>query len=210
VHRSRGRRLDDAVMLITSRNAMPEGRQSESERSTLQHAELELKARLDEACAITAPVSEESTAELIRLEEALSGAADAAKETVSLRQRLGSNGHSRATSDDLSREQEASREPESNLREFTDSAGVAWKVWEVIPGLTRSATFTADFVAGWLCFETADGTVSRRLPHHPPEWRSLRPEGLERLLGEARASRRKGVRGDQADQADQTDQTDPI
>jgi hypothetical protein len=172
---------------------MPEGSESESEHSSLKEAERELKTRLEEACAVTTPVSEESTAELIRLEEALSGAAEAAKETVSLRQQI---------SGGTSRVDEVAREPGSSLREFTDSTGVTWRVWEVIPGQSRSATFTADFVAGWLCFERADGTVTRRLPHHPPGWRSYSAAQLERLLADARVAKRRGASGYQPDETD--------
>lgn len=174
---------------------MPEEPDSESQHSTLEEAERELKARLEEACAVSTPVRDESTAELIRLEEALSGAAEAAKETVAFRQQKDS-------ARDAARDRAPSREPESNLREFTDSSGVAWKVWEVIPGEPRSATFTADFVAGWLCFETTDASICRRLPHHPPDWRSLPPAGLERLLADARVAKRRGASGEQPDEAD--------
>ena len=178
---------------------MPDPQDPQALRPTLREAEDELKARLEEACAITEPVSEETTAELIRLEEALSEAAQAAKDTVSLRRRLGINGDaSHATAVDVATESRPTSDAQVGLREFTDSAGVDWKVWEVIPGPQRSATFTADFVAGWLCFETLDGRVARRLPHHPPEWRTLPPEGLERLLAQARATRRKGAAGEQS------------
>jgi hypothetical protein len=181
---------------------MPERPDPESLRPRLREAEEELKARLEEACAITEPVSEEMTAELIRLEEALADAAGAAKETVSLRRRLGLRDDASSSLGDTVTETERETDAEIGLREFTDSAGVAWKVWEVIPGQARSATFTPDFVAGWLCFETLDGSASRRLPHHPPDWRYLPPAGLERLLREARTTKRKGAAGGKSDEAE--------
>jgi hypothetical protein len=179
---------------------MPDEQDPESLHPTLREAEEELKARLEEACAISEPISEETTTELIRLEEALSDAAQAAKETVSLRRRLRIDGDA-SPAENLGAASESADDAPGGLREFTDSAGVAWKVWEVIPGPTRSATFTADFVAGWLCFETVDGTMSRRLPHHPPDWRTLPHEGLERLLAQARAAKRRGGAAERSSEA---------
>lgn len=57
----------------------------------LQQVEEELHAQLDEVCD-RKDVHEESTGELIRLEEALSVAAEAAKETISLRRRIREKG----------------------------------------------------------------------------------------------------------------------
>ena len=56
-------------------------------RPLLKDAERELQLRVEEVCD-KPRVSQESTGELIRLEETLSLAAEAAKKTVSLRRRL--------------------------------------------------------------------------------------------------------------------------
>ena len=177
---------------------MTEREGSDSLRPTLREAEAELKARLEEACAVTEPVSRESTAELIRLEETLSDAARAAKETVSLRRQLhagASESHSATglRSSTTTADAPSGDESFGNLREFTETGGTAWRVWEVVPDVSRKSTFTADFVAGWLCFETLDGRLSRRLPHYPPDWRELPDEKLQVLLYEARASKRRGL-----------------
>ena len=62
----------------------------------LQQVEEELSAQLDEVCD-RKEVRAESTGELIKLEEALSVAAEAAKETISLRRRIRQKGDVRAT-----------------------------------------------------------------------------------------------------------------
>ena len=81
------------------------------------------------------------------------------------------------------------------LREYRDSAGTEWKVWEVYPSARSSGARTAvsatDSVAfpkpeladGWLCFESR--REKRRLAPIPPGWEMCEPAGLERLCGEA-------------------------
>ena len=56
-------------------------------RPMLEDAELDLQIRVDEVCE-EPRISKETTGELIRLEESLSLAAEAAKKAVSLRRRL--------------------------------------------------------------------------------------------------------------------------
>jgi hypothetical protein len=56
-------------------------------RPTLSATELQLQSVLEEVCENTA-VEQTPTDELIRIEEALAGAADAAKKAISLRQRI--------------------------------------------------------------------------------------------------------------------------
>ena len=56
-------------------------------RPVLQAAEEELSDRLKQACENTA-ISEETTGELMRLEETLVDAAKAAKQAISLRRRI--------------------------------------------------------------------------------------------------------------------------
>jgi hypothetical protein len=66
------------------------------------------------------------------------------------------------------------------LRGFTDSTGVEWRVWEVLPtraGLVQTADALArtttslketPFANGWLCFESS--TSKRRLAPIPDDW----------------------------------------
>jgi hypothetical protein len=60
-------------------------------------------------------------------------------------------------------------------REFTDSTGVPWKVWNTVP--TAGAVITRDIGDGWLTFESA--TSRRRLAPVPPDWERVPPERLE-------------------------------
>jgi hypothetical protein len=78
-------------------------------------------------------------------------------------------------------------------REFTDSRGVLWRVWDLTPERVRpiGATapslqldaFTGEYEEGWLCFQSE--RERRRLPHYPPDWTELSDARLEELLGAA-------------------------
>jgi hypothetical protein len=83
------------------------------------------------------------------------------------------------------------------LREFDDSEGVRWRVWDVVPdspGILasdpadhdahRSTRLTPGLEGGWLAFE--HGSRKRRLSPIPPDWERLSPEELERLRDQAR------------------------
>lgn len=63
----------------------------ESLRPVLKDAEERLIQHMSEVCH-TSHVSDESTGELIKLEETLSMAAEAAKEAISIRRRIGTRG----------------------------------------------------------------------------------------------------------------------
>lgn len=92
------------------------------------------------------------------------------------------------------------------LRIFVDSAGIEWKVWDVIPswireqeeqttpdsafsvlkrktGLDRSTLLTAGLEQGWLCFES--DSEKRRLTPIPPNWDERTDGELEALCGAA-------------------------
>ncbi|HEY5062641.1 MAG TPA: hypothetical protein VII52_13965 [Gemmatimonadaceae bacterium] len=94
-------------------------------------------------------------------------------------------------------------------RQFHDTVGRVWDVWEVIPerlerrrrptppgGLTRERRHRTEFratpgglTAGWLCFET--GTEKRRLAPVPAEWAAMSNEELDRLCRSATPSKSK-------------------
>lgn len=90
------------------------------------------------------------------------------------------------------------------LREFIDSSGVAWQVWEVHPKLTerrlikaeRGATRVSDerrlldqprfgpeqsLAHGWLAFRSS--VERRRRSAIPESWEDLSSDGLQALLG---------------------------
>lgn len=79
------------------------------------------------------------------------------------------------------------------LRAFTDSAGVEWRVWSVIPNsnlnasradsLSQSSLRETAFANGWLCFESLD--EKRRLAPIPPEWEDDAHPRLEEWCSQA-------------------------
>jgi hypothetical protein len=78
------------------------------------------------------------------------------------------------------------------LRGFTDSSGVEWRVWEVLPSnggasgadqLTRSSLKDTAFAKGWLCFESAE--EKRRLAPIPSGWEFQDSALLEQLRDKA-------------------------
>lgn len=78
---------------------------------------------------------------------------------------------------------------ETTIREFTDCRGRTWRAWPVTPNTARarpsSIRTLGEFQEGWICFESVDDSMRRRLPHQAPRWSELRQEELERLLEEA-------------------------
>lgn len=79
------------------------------------------------------------------------------------------------------------------LREFRDTQGVVWKVWDVTPAWLDRRTLAEDYMRewqdGWLCFESADSR--RRLARYPSKWEELDDVELERLLAQAQDVRRR-------------------
>jgi hypothetical protein len=75
------------------------------------------------------------------------------------------------------------------LREFTDSTGCRWRVWDIRPEQMHAATRAEDHlqnvIHGWLAFEQASGGEKRRLSPIPGRWESLPEADLERLLERA-------------------------
>ena len=60
-------------------------------RPTLAATELQLQSALEEVCEDVS-IPEANTGELIRIEETLAAASDAAKRAISLRRRIGADG----------------------------------------------------------------------------------------------------------------------
>lgn len=83
------------------------------------------------------------------------------------------------------------------LRDFDDSAGRAWRVWdvtaEVIHPATRGEDYMRDYLDGWLAFESADGLAKCRLTPIPKDWATASLHDLEGWLHAASTVR--GERG---------------
>jgi hypothetical protein len=82
------------------------------------------------------------------------------------------------------------------LREFTDTSGTAWKVWDVYPSSRMSQTLASDnsgrnnnpfpspdLSEGWLCFESK--RERRRFAPVPPGWEHWDNTALEELCARA-------------------------
>jgi hypothetical protein len=75
------------------------------------------------------------------------------------------------------------------LREFTDTSGVHWRVWDVNPTLHArpSSSMTKlgfrNVPAGWLCFESAG--KRRRLSPVPENWTAVDDNALEEYCARA-------------------------
>lgn len=74
------------------------------------------------------------------------------------------------------------------VREFTDSRGVEWRVWDVTPAhmhpVTRGEDYLADLQEGWLAFEA--GREKRRLEApYPDDWTTAPIPVLEELCRRA-------------------------
>lgn len=61
------------------------------------------------------------------------------------------------------------------IREFTDSTGVAWRVWNTTP--YAGAVYDERLQSGWLTFESS--TSRKRLAPIPRGWEKVAPERLE-------------------------------
>src|ERR1043166_3907067 len=162
----------------------------EALRPKLERAQATLQDALAQAC--NADLEDADTGELIRLEEVLAIANEAAKEAVSVRRRLGK------IDDDTPRDVGA---PDPSAlathREFDDDRGVRWIVFAVHPSSAtmERAGLRAPFQKGWLAFDC--GMETRRLAPIPDSWQQASDAELAILCGRAEvAPRRARPKGD--------------
>ena len=157
-------------------------------RPALRRAEAELARHLDEACEDRENIADESTDELLRLEEELLAAARAVDAAVRLRRKLGDE-------EATAQKQAATPAPSpgdvspTRVREFRTASGSEWRVWEVRPGIGGRARklelYPVDYVQGWLAFESMRDERRKRLPKFAPEWGNVPDADLESLLDQA-------------------------
>lgn len=153
----------------------------------LREAEEELKSTLEQACATD--VARADTGELIRVEEMLAIASDAAKKAISIRRKRR----------DTRRRREVGPPAQEALPPhltFTADDGAVWTVRAVRPArVTASRTrLPGDFEHGWLAFE--NGEAKRRLSPIPDGWEELDEAGLRELCRQATPA--PGRRGEAA------------
>jgi hypothetical protein len=72
------------------------------------------------------------------------------------------------------------------VREFVDSSGVKWRVWNTRP--SRGEMLSGEYEHGWLTFESA--TSLRRCTPIPAGWETASPDRLEMLCRGAIETRR--------------------
>src|ERR671937_397484 len=87
------------------------------------------------------------------------------------------------------------------VREFTDSKGRHWRVWEVTPEAINPRTKEEDYLAalyytGWIVFETREEDDKRRLYPVPKGWNELPEAELEVLLQKAERVPQRKLRSD--------------
>jgi hypothetical protein len=74
------------------------------------------------------------------------------------------------------------------VREFTDSGGTVWRVWDVTPEhmhrVTASEDFLGDMKDGWLCFES-ESEKRRLVSPYPRSWIDMPIPQLEKLVSVA-------------------------
>jgi len=158
--------------------------------SSLQRASATLKDALGEACA--ADLERIDTGELIRIEEVLAIATEAAKEAISVRRRL-------TTERTNAESPGAAERTEVVSREVTDAAGVRWTVFAVHPSGGRGV-IREHYREGWLTFDTMSET--RRVAPIPPLWQTMSDNDLLGLCEVAERARRRPPtqRGEQEQQ----------
>jgi len=155
----------------------------------LEQAQKALEVALDEACGVD--VSKVDTGELIRIEETLAAARDAAKQAVSFRlKRRRERGSSPADAPEaMAVTADMSVPPdEITQRVFDDLRGKRWRAFAVNPTAlsSESGAIPEAFRRGWLSFESAD--EMRRVAPAPANWQHLTIEELRVLCAKAPAA----------------------
>ncbi|HEY5061375.1 MAG TPA: hypothetical protein VII52_07545 [Gemmatimonadaceae bacterium] len=169
---------------------------SEPLRPQLEQAQRTLATALDEAC--DANVDAADTGELIRIEEVLAIANEAAKEAISVRRRMGHDeprdGANGATAEPASPGDTGTRAPTpEGAREIEDARGVRWTAFAVYPSRRTSgrAPLPDAFQRGWLAFDS--GMETRRLTPIPDGWRDLSVDELRELCEKAEIAPRRST-----------------
>lgn len=81
------------------------------------------------------------------------------------------------------------------MKNFRDSAGTEWTVFEVRRGVSGKGDrsyLPSGFNDGWLCFESS--SAKRRLTRYPEQWREFGEVELTQLLAEASPAPRISLR----------------
>lgn len=162
-------------------------------RPDLREAAETLEQALAEACA-SKPADEADTGELIRVEEMLALAGEAARRAISIRRQAREQAGSASTAPESVEGQLGDQPVAQTHRLFDDTHGVRWDVWAVYPEGRPSqvSALPGTFQTGWLVFESVN--EKRRLSPIPSNWQSLPPGELEVLCERAETASRRPPR----------------
>ena len=163
-----------------------ESEQSEPLAPQLVEAEETLKKMLEEACS--AQVYGADTGQLIRIEEVLAIAGEAAKEAISIRRKRRTGSGRARTSAAGSQERTpavaAELHPLDQHRIFVDARGVRWDACAIHPSApVGRVQLPEPYRSGWLFFDSSN--EKRRLSPIPADWHSASDEMLRALCESA-------------------------
>jgi hypothetical protein len=159
-------------------------------RPDLREAAETLEQALTEACG-SKSAHDADTGELIRVEEMLALAGEAARRAISIRRKAREDAELAGASPGTTGAPIADQPVPVAHRLFDDARGVRWDVWAVYPEARPSqlSALPATFKTGWLVFESI--SEKRRLSPIPTNWQSLPPGELERLCERAETASRR-------------------
>ncbi len=165
-------------------------------RPDLREAAETLEQALTEACA-SPSAQEADTGELIRVEEMLALASEAARRAISIRRKARHD--TQLDGEDLPTALEgaartgpaADQQASTTHRLFDDVRGVTWDVWAVYPEGRPSqlSALPGTFQTGWLVFESL--TEKRRLSPIPSGWLTISTDELQQLCHRAATAPRR-------------------
>lgn len=155
----------------------------------LDEAHETLAQALEEACD-TNEIEKLDTGELIRIEEILSIASDAAKRAVSLKRRLRDDAEAAGIEPERPPEAPGDRSADDAAalhRHFDDAEGRRWDTFAVYPteDVAVRARLPEPYRHGWLAFDS--GAEKRRLSPIPRDWTERSERELCELLERAQA-----------------------
>jgi hypothetical protein len=147
-------------------------------RPRLEAARKALDAALEEACAIDA--QDADAADLLRLEEQLTAAREAASNVIAALRHLGPEA------------QDAEVPLLQPHRFFVDDRGVQWDAFAVYPSRPKGKeTLPAPYTEGWLAIQCPE--CVKRVTPIPERWRECSPDEFGRILKTATESPRRAA-----------------
>jgi hypothetical protein len=149
-------------------------------RPQLEEAQETLRETLEQACR--AEIYSANTSELIRIEEMLALADEAAKEAISIRRRLRREKDRTRPTPTLP---VADASSPGTHRIFADARGVRWDACAIHPSASATARvrLPEPYRSGWISFDSA--VEKRRLSPIPDGWESLPDDALRTLCDRA-------------------------